>query len=160
MAGVTFTLEVQGLTQAIARLESFGRIEYHELAEGLGALGVSQTQRRLTNEKTSPEGVPWAPTRDGRGALFVTGQHLFDTIAYDVGREEVRWGTGWIGAAVHQYGATIVPKNAKALRFEAGGRTVFAQSVTIPARPYIGVSADNARELEETAALFLERYVQ
>jgi len=39
---------------------------------------------------------------------------------------------------VHQFGATIVPKDAKALCFMLGSRVVFAEKVTIPARPYLG----------------------
>lgn len=160
MAGVSFQLDTGDLLDVVARLEHAGRAEFLELAEGLGALGVAQTQRRIQEEKTSPAGAAWAPTSDGRGALFVTGSHLSDSISYAASGTAVQWGSGWIGAGVHQFGATIVPKNAKALRFVAGGRTVFAQSVTIPARPYLGLSADNAEEMRDTAALFLERYVQ
>ena len=41
-----------------------------------------------------------------------------------------------------------------------GGKDVFAQKVNIPAREYLGVSSENARDLEAAAAVFLERYVQ
>lgn len=34
----------------------------------------------------------------------------------------------------HEFGATIRPKTARALRFKVGGRWVFAQEVTIPRR--------------------------
>ena len=40
-------------------------------------------------------------------------------------------------ALADEYGVTIVPKKAKALRFEIDGKVIFAQSVTLPARPYV-----------------------
>ena len=42
-----------------------------------------------------------------------------------------------IYALAHEYGVTIYPKKAKALRFEIDGEVIFAKSVTIPARPYV-----------------------
>lgn len=44
---------------------------------------------------------------------------------------------GIIYAAVHEFGAVITPKRAKALRFVIEGKVIFAQYVKIPARPYM-----------------------
>jgi len=143
----------------LAKIGMLGRIEFEELLDGLARMGQQQTQRRIEEEKTSPAGVAWPLTRDGRGALFVTGTHLARSIDHAASASEAKWGTGWIGAQVHQFGAVIRPKNAKALHFEVGGTSVFAKKVTIPARPYLGVSAANARDLEAAAAKFIERYV-
>ncbi|MGO4872748.1 MAG: phage virion morphogenesis protein [Roseiarcus sp.] len=153
-------IDVVGLPETLGRLNALGRIEFHELLDGLARKGQQQTQRRIETEKTSPDGAAWPLTRDGRAALFVTGAHLYLSIDHAAGATEARWGTGWIGAKVHQFGATIVPKDARALHFMFGGEDVFAKKVTIPARPYLGVSAQNARDLEAAAAKFIERYVQ
>ena len=40
-------------------------------------------------------------------------------------------------APVHEFGAVITPVRAKALRFTIEGKTIFAKSVHIPARPYL-----------------------
>lgn len=40
-------------------------------------------------------------------------------------------------APVHEFGATIKPKRAKALHFKIDGRWVTASMVHIPARPYL-----------------------
>lgn len=40
-------------------------------------------------------------------------------------------------APVQEFGATIRPRRAQALRFFVGGRLVFARKVTIPAQPYV-----------------------
>ena len=52
-------------------------------------------------------------------------------------------------AAIHQYGGTIRPKNAKRLMFKVGGKTVMTQSVTIPARPFIGFSEEDRQEAQQ-----------
>lgn len=160
MDGVIFALDSSAFDEALGRLEAMGRMEFWELTEGLAALGVSQTQKRIEEEKTGPDGRTWPKTHDGRGALFVTGDNLYRSIQHDASADEATWGTGWIGARVHQYGATIVPKNAKALAFRAGGHLVFAQKVDIPARPFVGLSDADVAEMEATGALFLERYVR
>ncbi len=166
MAGLAISLEVSGIDAALARLNALGRVaESEELADGLGALGVSQTQRRIESEKTTPEGAAWASNREGTSILFRTGSHLRDSIDHSVrGAHEVAWGSGWIGARVHQFGATIKPVNGAALKFwfRAGNSVDFAvvKSVTIPAREYLGVSADNERELVETAERFVRIVLQ
>jgi phage gpG-like protein len=153
-------IEVVGLDATLGRLDALGRIEFHELLDGLARMGQQQTQRRIESEKTTPDGRAWPLTRDGRPALFVSGTHLYRSIDHAAGASEARWGTGWIGAAVHQFGAVITPKNARSLHFTLGGQSVFAKKAVIPARPYLGVSAANARDLEAAAAKFIERYVQ
>jgi len=54
-------------------------------------------------------------------------------------------GTNVIYAAIHQFGGTIRPKSGGRLAFRLGRTRVFARSVSIPARPWLGVSdADRA----------------
>jgi phage gpG-like protein len=157
---VSVQVEVVGLPQTLGRLQALGRIEFDELLDGLARMGAQQTQRRIKEEKTTPEGAAWPLTRDGRAALFVSGKHLYLSIDHAASATEARWGSGWIGAKVHQFGAVITPKDGKALHFSLGGKDVFARKVTIPARPYLGVSEANARDLEAAAAKFIERHVQ
>ncbi len=155
MDGVSFTLETKGLESVLSKLQNASALNKHELMDGLGRLGQQQTKKRIEIEKTTPAGAAWPKTRDGRGALFVTGTHLARSIDYSSGESEARWGSGWIGARVHQFGATIVPKNAKALVFMAGGQKLFRKKATIPARPYVGLSEANKTEMISTAETFL-----
>ena len=157
--GVGVEITVNGLEAALSKLARLGEPLKGEMLEGLGALGVSQAQRRLASEKTSPAGAAWPKTAEGRGALFKTGAHLYDTMQHVAGADQVRWGTGWKIAPVHQYGATIRAKG-KALVFTLGKKKVFARKVTIPARQFVGVSAANAVELVATAKKFIARYAQ
>jgi len=153
--GVAFKLEVSGLDAMLSRLGATGRIEFHELLDGLSRQGMEQTRRRIEIEKTAPDGKAWPKTTDGRGALFVTGTHLARSIDHAVVGDSAVWGSGWIGARVHQFGAVIKPVNAKALEFKIGDEKVYRKKATIPARPYLGVSEANARDLERTAIRFI-----
>jgi len=55
-------------------------------------------------------------------------------------------------AATHQFGAEITPKSAKALFVPGYG---MLKKVKIPARPYLGVSSDDAKAIEAAVAVFL-----
>jgi phage gpG-like protein len=160
MDGISFTLEISGLDAALARLRATGHVEFYELLDGLSRQGMDQTRRRIEVEKTSPQGAAWKKTTDGRAALFVTGTHLARSIDHAVSGDAAIWGSGWIGARIHQFGAVIKPVNAKVLAFNIGSKKVFAKKATIPARPYLGVSEQNARELEDTAVKFIARHLQ
>lgn len=155
MTGLAYKLEISGLDAALARLNSLGTLDFHHLLDGLSRLGAEQTKRRIEVDKTTPAGAAWPKTTDGRGALFVTGSHLARSIDHAVSGDAAMWGSGWIGARVHQFGAVIRPVRAKCLAFSIGSQKVFTKKSTIPARQYVGVSAENARELEHTAARFI-----
>lgn len=54
-------------------------------------------------------------------------------------------GSSHPGAAVQEFGAVIVPRRAKRLRFTVDGQTVFARAVTVPPRPWLRPAADQNR---------------
>ncbi len=82
--------------------------------------------------------------------------NLVTSMDHVVGSGEVSWGgSPLVYAAIHHFGGVITPKNAEKLVFQMGGRTIVADSVTIPERPYLGISPDNAAELEDTALMFI-----
>jgi phage gpG-like protein len=56
-------------------------------------------------------------------------------------------------AAIHQWGGEIKPKSAPALSVPGYG---MLQKVKIPARPYLGVSPEDAEAIEGAVAVFLE----
>lgn len=155
MSGVGISIDIAGLERAIGAIGRLANLDESALLETLGALGERQTRRRIESEKTSPDGAPWAPNREGTSILLRSGEHLRDSIAYEVSTPLVRWGSSWRYAHVHQNGATIVPKSAKALAFTSGGKRRFAKRVTIPARPFVGVSAANGAEIRRDVVAWL-----
>jgi len=105
-----------------------------------------QTTRDRFETGTDPQGRKWKPlsalTVRLRGAsspvLWNTGR-LRGSISWSISGGRLELGPNTVDAAVHQFGATIVPREKKALRIPAGrGGAVFAGKVKIPARPYIG----------------------
>ncbi|WP_428527152.1 phage virion morphogenesis protein [Roseibium sp.] len=142
-----------------AALGRFTNLNPDMLLDPIGALVTSQTQRRIDVEKSSPDGAPWEPNREGSETLVESGA-LRDTIDYEVTGMAVEVGSPLIYAAVHQMGATIVSKEAKALVFTVGGKTVFAQKVTIPPRPYLGLSPVNRMEIENLVDTIIRSLVQ
>lgn len=154
MAGDAITVDVMRDT-ATPRLLALSALEQSELVTSLARRVQEQTRRRIRVSKTSPDGIPWKPNRAGTSTLLAAGA-LLRSIDFLVDGGQAIIGTGLVYARIHQRGGKIVPKSKKALRFVAGGKVVFARSVTMPARPYMGVSDEDGREIEETASDFVE----
>lgn len=137
MTGVSFTVETPDLAAALARIARLGRlVDDGELLAVMGEVVVDQTVRRIADEKRAPDGAPWADwsdayraTRESRHSLLVGEGQLREGIFADVSGREVRVGSPDVYAAIHQFGGAGVGKPG------------------LPARPYLGLSADDAAEL-------------
>jgi phage gpG-like protein len=147
MAGVS--IDTSQLDRVIARFMAAGSVPSDDLMEAIGAIGESQTRRRIAEEKTGPDGEAWPPNREGTSILLRTGDNLLASVAYVAGAGVAEWGAAWQHAHVHQFGAVIKPKQADRLVFTIGGKKVGAKKVTIPPRPFVGVSEANAQEIDE-----------
>ncbi|WP_336800656.1 phage virion morphogenesis protein [Kaistia sp. MMO-174] len=154
MAGAAITVDIVGLATAAGPIEHLASLERSELLDGLGRLVQEQTRRRIRETKTGPDGQPWTPNRAGTSILLKEGT-LANSIDYAIEGNQVAVGSGLVYARIHQLGGTIVPKNAQALRFVVGSQLVFSKKVTIPARPYLGVSGEDQEEIEATVLDFL-----
>lgn len=117
-------------------------------------------------DAADPDGNPWAPLNPGyaaikrgpgilRGAGVAGG--LMGSISSRATKDSVEVGSNKVYAAIHQFGGTIVPKNAEHLIFEMAGGLVHATSVTIPARPYLGVGPLDEQVITETLVDALDR---
>lgn len=113
----------------------------------IGTGGVSVTQTRF-QEGVDPEGNAWAALnpayatgKRGPGILRESGIRggLMGSITFRTTSDSVAWGSNKVYALIHQVGGTIMPKRGSRLFFTIGGMTVAAKSVTIQARPYLGV---------------------
>ena len=100
----------------------------------------------------APDGGAWpalnptyAAGKRGPGILRESGMRggLQGSITYRAGRSEVQVGTNKIYGAIHQFGGTIKAKGSGKLAFKMGGRFIRTESVTIPARPYLGISSED-----------------
>ncbi len=129
------------------------RVATGEAREGVIRACAEAAKKVLDDEFRGghdPYGKAWRPLKSRIGRpLLDTAAHLRNTLAPKITANGFVITTAFVGAAVHQYGATILPKTAKRLAFRAGGarprghgrgrtgRWVFAKKVVIPQRQYI-----------------------
>lgn len=161
---VTMTLALDD----VAPRAALGRVvdasaDMTPLMDDIGALLVAGAVERIGQTNEAPDGSPWPKslraTLEGGPTLHDSGQ-LMRSINAQPEARSVMVGSNMIYAGVHQEGMTIRPRNGKALVFTlANGETAVVGSVTIPARPYLGISADEGTEIEELAlAYFVEAF--
>ena len=155
MSGASISFDVSRLIRLKDRTRTFLRAVSDKplLLDGIGEALVTNVDNRF-DEGKAPDGTSWTPVKRGGTPLVKSGL-LRDSITYETGRNTVTVGTNRIDAAVHQFGATIKPKKKKALAFTVGGTVVFAKSVTIPARPYLGINDDDVASIRGTIADFI-----
>jgi phage virion morphogenesis protein len=115
---------------------------------------------RRFSEGRAPGGIPWPPSvraRQTGGKTLIDSGSLRESIGRSVTENQVEVGSTNPGpgdsdryAAVHQFGAHITPKKGEFLVFAGGdGGLVFARSVTIPARPFIGIDDQDVADLSD-----------
>lgn len=139
-----------------ARIGELGDMDTRPLMDEMGSLGASQTQRRIDSEKTAPDGTPWAPwsesyakTRHGGHSLLVAEQNLLDSIEHIVGLtgDFVEWGSNLVYATSHQNGLDISVIGSR-------------RRITVPARPYLGLSAENEEDMAALVDDFVDRQMR
>lgn len=150
MAGVRFdgTAAQASLRGLLAGIENPA-----PLLERFGEYGLRTTRERFKTQK-APDGTAWEALqpwyqkekRRNKSRILTLNGYLRGGMRWQlVGSRTVEWGSNLPYAAVHQEGATIEPRTAKVLMF----RGHVAKSVTIPARPYLGLSEADEKELVE-----------
>jgi len=168
-ASVIFDLkEVDAVKKMLANA-SLNSVDRGRLLQSIGTEMVEQTKERFELQR-SPDGDSWKAlaqkTKDyydsqgwsARSTLVGEGM-LRDSLTSEVQGEawSVLVGAAKEYAAVHQFGAQIVPKSAKALFVPGYG---MLKKANIPARPYLGVSSDDAKAIEAAVAIFLEGIIK
>lgn len=159
MAGthITITLDDAALVRQLGQL--IGALTHPEPAlRSIGEELQRTTQERFDQgQKQAPDGTPWARNspvtiaRKGRDNPLYQRGHLQGSIRYQLlGQNALAVGTNRIYAAVQQFGQ---PKGAS-------GRTRRGAPIpwgNIPARPYLGLSADDETEVVRILRDYLER---
>lgn len=172
MAGTHIAVTVDD-AQARAMLERLGEPGTQDLMPRLGQYLQDSTQKRFKTQ-TAPDGTPWAPLQPryarrkkyAKDKILTLRGYLRDGIHYQVkGDAEVEVGSNTKYAAIHQLGGAIdVPARQATVRYRSvAGRVLFsgkknkraterqvtipAHQVSIPARPFLGVSSEDDREI-------------
>lgn len=161
MTGVRIEVNDAAVQGAFARLFAFGSDQtpaMRRIAEQLR----QHVDERFEDER-GPGGVPWPKSwraREQAGQTLTDTARLRQSITFRAGPSSAEVGTNVRYAAVHQFGATIRAKTAKGLVFRVG-RTRSGwrrmQQVTIPARPFLGLDAQDIAEMDAIVARHLAR---
>ena len=149
--------------RVLRQLEALGQ-DPSELLSEIGQTLVDSAERRINRTNVGPDGKSWPVSRR---AAFKGGPTQYDSgdlsrsLLYRVLPDALEMGSPLLIAAQRQFGGTILPKRGRFLVFrgldEAGEeRLFFARKVTQPARPYLGVSDDDAEEIGALSAEFLD----
>lgn len=163
MSGVSITMQIRDaeVRRGFRKLERL-MIDTTPVMAAIGTGLVGSTHMRFVTQ-TDPEGQAWAALNTGYAAekrnsrILTESGRLRDSINSRPGNDEVLVGTNVIYAAIHQFGGTILPKAATHLWFRIGGALIKASKVTLPARPFLGISSDDEAMIAETVFGFLER---
>lgn len=158
MGGVRLDGDVDRLIKELKRLEHANlKVPSKALAQSL----KTSTRERFQTQK-SPDGQSWKASVRAveKGGVTLTDTAILkNSIRSKSSEKGFAVGTDLKYAATHQYGdsRTIRAKSNKGLRFKVNGRWVTKKKVkvTIPARPYLGISEDDIREIKGTLEDFI-----
>lgn len=123
------------------------------------------TSVRLRFERSyGPARFPWEPSRKPRGKTLILRGHLRDSVTHQPTSTSVMVGTNLEYAAIHQFGGEIqrpdrdvtiyrhhnAKKNELSPRFVKKSKANFASThrakadtITMPARPYLGIDKED-----------------
>jgi phage virion morphogenesis protein len=164
-ASISFDLNaIEGVKKLLAGI-ALDNADRARLLQSIGLEMETQTQERFDTQQ-SPDGNTWKALAQktqnyyaSKGwtasrSILVGEGILRDSITSEVqgGAWSVLVGATMEYAAIHQWGGEIRPKTAPYLFVPGYGRL---KKVTIPARPYLGVSPDDADVIEAAVATFL-----
>jgi phage virion morphogenesis protein len=176
MTGVTMKLLDQD--SAIEALDGYAKRarDPRGMFENIGLALVTSTQRRFETS-TAPNGSIWPPSlraqASGGRTLLLSGR-LMRSITFQASTTGVEIGTNVIYAAIHQFGGTI-QQNARTavLHFKTNKRTgqsrfakpgkadrarkaaIGARTITMPARPFIGLDDADDRTILKSAEAWI-----
>lgn len=173
MAGARLTITLDA-AQVQAALQRLATADTAELMPRLGEYLQRTTQDRFKTQ-TAPDGTPWTPLQPryarrkkyNQDKVLTLRGYLRSGIHYQVtAPDTVEVGTNTKYGAIHQLGGTIdMPARQAKVRYRSvAGHVLFAkktqrrgvteQAVTIdahqvkmPPRPFLGISADDHREV-------------
>jgi phage virion morphogenesis protein len=142
MTGVSFNIQIDDrqVAKALEALLVRGD-NLTPVHDDIGKAMVDKTQLRFESGQ-GPDGSPWPPSiralAEGGLTLVDTGR-LKQSMTHFADQGGVAWGTNVVYAAIHQL----------------GGRAGRAGSVSLPARPFLGLDDDDLATIREAYVDFL-----
>lgn len=160
-----YSIRLEGDTAALLRrMRHYSEIDRKSLNAALGE-GVRESTLERFKQSKDPTGRRWKTSIRAAatgGKTLIASSQLRNSIKIKSDASGFAVGTNVKHAATHQFGEpgrTIRAKRAKALRFMAGGHWVTKKQVrvSIPARPFLGLSDEDMQEIKATTEDFVGR---
>ncbi|WP_218059261.1 phage virion morphogenesis protein [Gilliamella sp. GillExp13] len=145
MTGVNIEFNIQDALDAMLHIEA-AIDDMSGLFEHMGEVLLDIHEARF-NAQESPDGIPWQALSPWyqeskpkqKDKILTLDGTLRSTLRYQINGNTLLFGTNVVYGAIHQFGGTIKPVRGNALN--VGGR--LAKQVVIPARPWLGISAQD-----------------
>jgi len=136
MSGVALHVDLRGAEAIKDRFNSL-ILRLGDLTPAMDEIGsmlITSTLDRFEKGR-APDGTAWEPSRraiEEDGQTLIDSGRLRASITSKAGRREVEVGTNVIYAAIHQL----------------GGNAGRGRKTRLPARPYLGLSSDDEKEID------------
>ncbi|OCG45779.1 phage virion morphogenesis protein [Gilliamella sp. Choc4-2] len=145
MTGVNIEFNIQDALDAMLHIE-VAIDDVTGLFEHMGEVLLDIHEARF-NAQESPDGIPWQTLSPWyqeskpkqKDKILTLDGTLRSTLRYQINGNTLLFGTNVVYGAIHQFGGVIKPCNKQALN--VGGQAV--KQIVIPARPWLGVSAQD-----------------
>lgn len=158
-----YSIRIEGDTRAMLRkIRSFSEIDKKSINAAL-AEGVRESTLERFKQSKDPDGKKWKTSiraSSENGKTLIQSSQLRNSINSVSDATGFAVGTNAKHAATHQFGEpgrTIRARKKKALRFMVDGKWVSKKQVRIriPARPFLGLSDEDMREIKATVEDFI-----
>ena len=146
----------------LRKIRSFSEIDKKSINAAL-AEGVRESTLERFKQSKDPNGKKWKTSiraSSENGKTLIQSSQLRNSIKSVSDATGFAVGTNAKHAATHQFGEpgrTIRARKKKALRFMVDGKWVSKKQVRIriPARPFLGLSDEDMREIKATVEDFI-----
>lgn len=158
-----YSIRVEGDTRKmLQKIRSFSEIDKKRINAAL-AEGVRESTLERFKQSRDPSGKKWKTSiraANEGGKTLIQSSQLRNSIKSASDATGFAVGTNAKHAATHQFGVngrTIRARRKKALRFMVDGKWVSKKQVriSIPARPFLGLSDDDIQEIKATVEDFI-----
>ena len=162
MPGTSIRLDGD-VSALLRRMRAYSELDRKNLNAALAESARESTLERFRRSK-GPDGRRWKPSIRAAtvgGKTLIDSAQLRNSIKSYSDEKGFAVGTNVKHGATHQFGEpgrTIRAKTRKGLRFQVGGRWVTKKQVkvSIPARPFLGLSEEDMEEIKATVEDFIE----
>lgn len=161
MSSIKVTMSGE-LEEYLAKLQGIENLDRKGLSNAIAEAMKTGVDDSFDSE-TAPDGTTWPKSvraAASGGKTLTKSSGLRNSINTRATEEGAEVGTNLIYAATHQFGAnrTIRARNKPFLAFQVGGvwRRAKSVNISIPARPFLGISDATRQDIMDMVGTVLE----